>query len=120
MFRIFCNCFVLPELAETIKKESSFSSFLRFFLFASKEEGALRSNIKLGSIGNSSRMSRAARSVKHPNRGGASRAQGTKTQTQRWGKPKTGRNSLKHYFSAGAEQVHMDEEKSINADGHTG
>jgi hypothetical protein len=61
-------------------------------------------------------MSRAASGVKHPNWGGASRGLGTKTQAQRWGKPKTGRNSLKHYFSAGAEQVHMDEEKSINAD----
>jgi hypothetical protein len=32
-------------------------------------------------------------------------------------KPKTGRNSLKHYLSAGAQPVHdMDEEKSLNTD----
>jgi hypothetical protein len=62
-------------------------------------------------------MSRSARDGKHPNWGSASRGQGAIIQAQRLGKPKTGRNSLLHYFSAGAQPFHnMDKEKSLNTD----
>jgi hypothetical protein len=53
-----------------------------------------------------------ARNKQHPNWGGASRGQGPKTQAQRWGKPKIGKNNLQnHYFSR--QVVEMDEETTI-------
>jgi hypothetical protein len=53
----------------------------------------------------------ARKNDQHPNWGGASRGQGSKTQARRWGKPKIGQNNLQnHYF---ARQVDMDEINTI-------